>query len=134
MKTFFRISKVSDRVRRSLLAEIASGEVPTIESALAIFESRHAGVKPGALYDPYRMLCEYSHVDFFKTAAYPRLGLESAEILDLRRSFFLWVASAGALSIPALSHCPPSCGFPDAEYERIRDLAAKAWQDLPSAS
>src|SRR5439155_24300983 len=104
-------------------------QLPCIEILLQKFE-KSMGVETVQLYKVYRLLCEYSHFEFYRTVAYPALGVEPPEELQKRKDLFLKVTVAAALSLPSFAHCPPSCGFDDKHFEKISALRDKAWREV----
>ena len=132
-RTFFIVLDVSEAKRMATLDRMAPADAPTVTTALETFE-KMAGTEPGLLYKYYRLLCEYAHLEFYRTSAYPNFGFEAPDDPEFSKKMFLWLASACAMSLPALIHCPPSCGFPDKEFEKAMDLTKKAWskEDMPT--
>lgn len=82
------------------------------------------------LYKVYRLLCEYVHFGFERTCAFPLWGSESPEVLNRREKFFESVICACALSIPALCHCPPDCGFSDIDFEKAIAASKEGFSNL----
>ena len=105
-----------------------------METLLTKFEEKAGATETGSLYKIYRLLCEYTHFEFFRTVAYPALGVESHFELEKRKALFLRVTAATALSLPSLAHCPPSCGFDEEYFEKITNLRDKGWKNLKDLS
>ena len=84
----------------------------------------------GTLYKIYRLLSDYAHLEFSRTVAYSALGVEAPVDLEKRKTLFLKVTVAAALSLPCFAHCPPSCGFDDEYFEKISSLRDEAWQKI----
>jgi len=102
--------------------------------ASALDDSNSAELLRKRLYKIYRLLCEYVHFEFFRTIAYPALGVEAPSELEKRRTLFLKITVAAALSLPSFAHCPPSCGFDDDHFEKISRLRDEAWQKIQTAA
>jgi hypothetical protein len=124
-KTYFLVAGVDDATRKKLLDSISPTEIPSVEVFFQKFE-KGVGAEIGWLYKAYRLLSEYTHFEFYRTIAYPALGVESATDLEKRKSLFLNVAVAVALWLPSFAHCPPSCGFDDDHFEKVSALLEKA--------
>ena len=126
-KTYFLVVGVDDAVRKELLDSISPTELPNIEVLFQKFE-KSVGAETGWMYKVYRLLCEYTHFEFYRMAAYPALGVESPQDLEKRKQLFLNVTVAVALWLPSLAHCPPSCGFDDQHFEKVTALLNTASQ------
>jgi len=120
-KTYFLVVGVDDATRKKLLDSISPTELPSIEVLLQKFE-KSVGAEIGWMYKIYRLLCEYTHFEFYRLIAYPALGVESPQDLEKRKNLFLNVTVAVALWLPSLAHCPPECGFDDQDFEKVSDL------------
>jgi hypothetical protein len=127
--TYLLVADVDEATRKQLLDSISPTQLPNTRILLENFE-KSVGVETGELYKAYRLLCEYSHFEFYRTLAYPALGVEPPEELQKRKDLFLKVTVATALSLPSFAHCPPSCGFDDNHFEKISALRDKAWRQV----
>jgi hypothetical protein len=124
-KTYFLVVGVDDATRKKLLDSISPTELPSIKVLFQKFE-KSVGAETGWMYTVYRLLCEYTHFEFYRLIAYPALGIESPQDLKKRKNLFLNVTVAVALWLPSLAHCPPECGFDDQHFEKVGDLLKKA--------
>jgi hypothetical protein len=124
-KTYFLVVEVDDATRKKLLDSISPTGPPSIEVLFKKFE-KSVGAETGWMYKVYRLLCEYTHIEFNRLIAYPALGVESPQDLEKRKNVFLNVTVAFALWLPSLAHCPPECGFDDQSFEKVGDLLKKA--------
>lgn len=122
--TYFLVADVDDAARKKLRASISSTQLPSIEILFEKFE-KSVGAETGQLYKVYRLLCEYTHFEFYRTISYPALGVERSEDLEKRKNLFLNVTAAAALWLPSFAHCPPSCGFDDERFEKVSALLKK---------
>jgi hypothetical protein len=123
--TYYLVAEVDDETRRRMLNDISPREIPNFEMLLRRFEESMGISETGTLYKIYRLLSEYAHFEFFRIIAYPALGVEAASELEKRKTLFLNVTVAAALSLPCFAHCPPSCGFDDDPSRRSPGFAAK---------
>jgi hypothetical protein len=131
---YFLVADVDDTTREDIVAGIHPTRLPHINVLLREFEERMGASETGLLYKIYRLLCEYAHLEFFRTVAYPALGLEAPLELEQRKIVFLRVTVAAALSLPCFAHCPPDCGFDNEHFERIENLRDEAWHKLEAAA
>lgn len=131
-KTYFLVVGVDDAPRKKLLDSISPTELPSIEVLLERFE-KSVGAETGWMYKVYRLLCEYTHFEFYRLIAYPALGVESPQDLEIRKNLFLNVTVAVALWLPSLAHCPPTCGFDDERFEKVSALLKTASQIMQRA-
>lgn len=115
-KTYFLVTDVDDEMRQTRLDAISPTQIPHIKPLLQRFEESVGVSETGTLYKIYRLLCEYAHFEFFRTISYPALGVEAPPELEKRKTLFLKVTVAAALSLPCFAHCPPSCGFDDEHF------------------
>jgi hypothetical protein len=127
--TYFLVADVDNATRKKLLDSISPTQLTGIEMLLQKFE-KSVGAETGQLYKVYRLLCEYTHFEFYRTVAYPALGVEPPQDLKKRENLFLKVTVAAALSLPSFAHCPPSCGFDDEHFEKITALRNKGWREV----
>lgn len=125
--TYFLVTDVDAATRKKQLDSIRCAQLPSVKILIQKFEKR-VGVETGWLYKAYRLLSEYTHFEFYRTKAYPALGVEAPEDLEERKNFFLNVTVAAALWLPSFAHCPPSCGFDDQHFEKVSALLKKASQ------
>ncbi len=132
--TYFLVAGTDHERRQISLSNISSAGVPHIETLLQRFEQSMGASETGTLYKIYRLLCEYAHFEFFRTVAYPPLGVEAPAELEKRKTLFLKVTVAAALSLPCFAHCPPSCGFDDDQFETISRLRDEAWQEIQTGA
>jgi hypothetical protein len=128
--TYFLVEEVDDQTRQKILDNISSTGIPSFEILLQRFEESMGASETGTLYKIYRLLCEYAHFEFFRTVAYPALGVEAASELEKRKTLFLKVTVAAALSLPCFAHCPPSLGFDNEHFDKIVSLRDEAWQKI----
>lgn len=124
-KTYFLVVGVDDATRKKLLDSINPTEVPCIEVLFQKFE-KTVGAEAGWMYKLYRLLCEYTHFEFYRLIGYPTLGVEAPQDLEERKNLFLNATAAVALWLPSLAHCPPECGFDDEQFEKVSNLLRKA--------
>ncbi len=71
---------------------------------------------------------------YFLVAGTDPLGVEAPAELEKRKTLFLKVTVAAALSLPCFAHCPPSCGFDDDQFETISRLRDEAWQEIQTGA
>jgi hypothetical protein len=124
-KTYFLVVGVDDATRKKLLDSICPTALPSIEELFQKFE-KSVGAEIGWMYKVYRLLCEYTHFEFYRLIAYPELGVESSQDLDKRKNLFLNVTVAVALWLPSLAHCPPAFGFDDERFQKVSALLETA--------
>ena len=124
-KTYFLVVGVDDAKRKKVLDSISPTELPSIEVLFQRFE-KSVGAEIGWMYKVYRLLCEYTHFEFYRLIAYPAFGVESPEDLEKRQKLFLNVTAAVALWLPSLAHCPPASGFDDERFEKVSALVKSA--------
>lgn len=132
--TYFLVADVDDETRLRILDNISPTGIPNLKILLQRFEESMGASETGTLYKIYRLLCEYAHFEFFRTIAYPALGVEAASELEKRKMLFLKVTIAAALSLPCFAHCPPSCGFDNDHFETISRLRDEAWQEIQTGA
>lgn len=132
-KTFLIVADIEPQTRSKILNSISQSDKPSVEALLLAFEKDAGAKEQGLLYKLYRLLCEYTHFEYFRTASYPKLGPESADVLETKRRLFEQASIACAASLPCFAHCPPKCGFDDIHYERAVALCKEAWEDFSKA-
>ncbi|MDD5260740.1 MAG: hypothetical protein PHD76_02730 [Methylacidiphilales bacterium] len=129
LNTYLLITDVDDAQRKNILGSLNLPSLPKIETLLNNFD-REMGAKEGRLYKIYRLLCEYAHFEFYRTVAYPALGVEAPDVLEKGKELFLKTTIACALSLPAFAHCPPYCGFDNKYFRKITNLQEKSWKGV----
>ncbi len=128
-QTYLLIAEVENGERTRILEGISPQELPKIKTLLQRLELS-VKADTGLLYKYYRFLCEYAHFEFFRTMAYPALGVEASQDLERTKSVLLNLTVATALSLPLFAHCPPFVGFDDEHSKKIILLSAEAWRTI----
>lgn len=112
-------------------AESLSKEpLPSFEAIFDGFEREASQTKTPQLYSFYRMLSEYAHHEFYRTAAFPRLGPEPDSTIANHDRLFRSVTCVAFSSMLVLAHIPNRCGWNGQDFEALETERRSAWEAL----